>query len=86
VAAWEEPVNGRRVADIREVTRGLSTAVSLGPIARLSEHGPASYPVVAPTADGIIAVWMSGGPCNIRPPCAAALAAVETAVEIFNRV
>jgi hypothetical protein len=60
VAAWDELVNGTRIAAIREVKRGPSGAVSLGPIVRLSEGGPASYPVLAPTSDSLIAVWTSG--------------------------
>ncbi|HZA35255.1 MAG TPA: hypothetical protein VE505_10025, partial [Vicinamibacterales bacterium] len=62
VAAWDELVNGTRIAAIREVTRGPSGAVSLGPMVRLSADGPASYPVVAPTVDGLVAVWTSGAP------------------------
>jgi hypothetical protein len=62
VAAWDELVNGMRVAAVREVRRGRSAAVSLGPIIRLSERGPASYPIVAPTAGGLVAVWTSGPP------------------------
>jgi hypothetical protein len=62
VAAWDELVNGTRIAAIREVTRGPSGAVSLGPMVRLSADGPASYPVVAPTVDGFVAVWTSGAP------------------------
>jgi hypothetical protein len=62
VAAWDELVNGTRIAAIREVKRGPSGAVALGPIVRLSADGPASYPVVAPTVDGLVAVWTSGAP------------------------
>jgi hypothetical protein len=66
VAAWDELVSGTRVAAIREVKHGPSAAVSLGPIVRLSERGPASYPVLAPTADGIVAVWTSGSAATSR--------------------
>jgi hypothetical protein len=59
VVAWDEVVNGSRVAAIREVRRP-APAVSLGPVLILSERGPASYPVVAPTAGGLVAVWTSG--------------------------
>jgi hypothetical protein len=62
VAAWDELVNGTRIAAVREVKRGPSGAASLGPIVRLSGDGPASYPVVAPTIDGLLAVWTSGAP------------------------
>ena len=62
VAAWDELVNGTRIAAVREVKRGPSGAGSLGPIVRLSADGPASYPVVAPTIDGLLAVWTSGAP------------------------
>ena len=62
VVAWDEIVNGTRIAAIREVRRRASATDSVGPIVRLAARGPASYPVVAPTAGGLIAVWTSGAP------------------------
>jgi hypothetical protein len=62
VAAWDELIDGVRVAAIREVRRGPS--ISLGPVVRLAERGPASYPVVASADDGLIAVWTSGAPAT----------------------
>jgi hypothetical protein len=64
VAAWDELIGDMRVAAIREVRRGPSAATSLGPIVRLSEREPASYPVVAPTDGALIAVWTSGAPAT----------------------
>jgi hypothetical protein len=55
-------VKGTRVAAVREVKRSTSAEPSPGPVVTLSERGPASYPVMASTADGVIAVWTSGTP------------------------
>jgi hypothetical protein len=62
LVAWDEIVKGTRVAAVREVKRSTSAEPSPGPVVTLSERGPASYPVMASTTDGVIAVWTSGTP------------------------
>jgi hypothetical protein len=61
VVAWDELVKGRRVVGVREVRRGDAGGVEFGPIATVSTSEAASYPVLAATSSGIVAVWTSGG-------------------------
>ena len=61
VVAWDESVDGQRVALAREVKGQRGVAVETGPIITLSSDGPALYPVLAATANGLMAVWTTGG-------------------------
>lgn len=56
--AWDETVDGRRVAAVREI-RPAGGQGTFGEIVLLSEGAPAVYPVLAPTSDGFVAVWTS---------------------------
>jgi hypothetical protein len=62
VVAWDESVDGQRVALAREVKGQRGVAVETGPIITLSSDGPALYPVLAATPSGLVAVWATGGP------------------------
>jgi hypothetical protein len=35
--------------------------VEVGPVVRIAPSGPATYPVLAETSAGILAVWSTGG-------------------------
>jgi hypothetical protein len=61
VVAWDELVQGRRVAAAREVKVRPGRDAELGAIIRLASEGPSMYPVLAPTATGWLAVWRTGG-------------------------
>ena len=59
IVAWDEAVNGQRMAAIREV-RHSSSGVSFGEPQMLAAQGPAVYPVMAATGSGLVAVWTAG--------------------------
>ena len=59
VVAWDEAVNGQRVAAMREV-RHASSGVSFGEPHVLASQGPAVYPVLAATGSGLVAAWTAG--------------------------
>ena len=61
IVAWDEPVEGRRVAAAREVIVKPGAHVDFAPIVTLSSDGPATYPALAATAQGLVVVWPSGG-------------------------
>ena len=61
VIAWDETVNGRRVAAARELRLDRNREASFGDPIVLAPDGPATYPVLASTANGLIAVWSTGG-------------------------
>jgi hypothetical protein len=61
VVAWDELVNGRRVAAARALELRAHQDGAQGPIVMLAEDGPAMYPVLAATTTGIMAVWTTGG-------------------------
>jgi hypothetical protein len=58
--AWDEYVNGRNIAAVREVTAHADGSATFGDVVTLSASGPASYPVLAATDKGLIAVWTTG--------------------------
>ncbi len=62
--AWDELINGKHVAAVREIKPGAAGgAVSFGPIATLTADAPGLYPVLAATSDSLIAAWTTpGGP------------------------
>ena len=59
--AWDESLDGRRVAALREITRQPGRSPAFGDIVRLSTDGAAVYPVLAATDAGLVAVWTTGG-------------------------
>jgi hypothetical protein len=61
IVAWDEVVGGQRVAAAREVIVKADRQIEFAPIATLSTDGPASYPAIAATDQGLLAVWASGG-------------------------
>lgn len=65
VVAWDELAGGRRQAFARELKRGASGALDWGAAIGLSDEGPASYPVLAATDRGILAVWATGGSASV---------------------
>jgi hypothetical protein len=63
--AWDEVVGGRRVASAREVRPAAGRPPTFGAIVMLYADGPAMYPVLAATGDGLVAVWTTGGESSI---------------------
>ena len=61
MVAWDEYSDGHRVASAREITRRSDGNVEFGPVVRIAPSGPATYPVLAATSAGILAVWSTGG-------------------------
>jgi hypothetical protein len=59
--AWDELVAGRRVASVRRVAIDSSRAVTFGEIVTLASEGASTYPVLAATNSGLVAVWTTGG-------------------------
>lgn len=58
--AWDEIVDGRRVAAVREM-RNASGTPAFGDAIVLSPNGPALYPVLAAGDRGVVAAWTTGG-------------------------
>jgi hypothetical protein len=65
VVAWDEVVAGQRVAAARELIVKADGRVELAPIVTLSADGPATYPAIAATEQGLLAVWASGGNASV---------------------
>ncbi len=61
MVAWDEFTDGMRVAMAREVKVRPGQPVAFGPVVRLTPAGPSTYPVLAATSAGILAVWTTGG-------------------------
>jgi hypothetical protein len=59
--AWDENVDGRRVAAVRELRRHQTAQPAFGDVVTLSHDGPAIYPVLAATDKGIVAAWATSG-------------------------
>jgi hypothetical protein len=60
VIAWDESVDGQRVAALRELRRDPGDRISFGNPVMLAAQGPAVYPVVAPMTTGLAAAWTAG--------------------------
>jgi hypothetical protein len=60
--AWDERRDGRSVASLRVVSRTGAGQPAIGPSVAVSPDGDASYPVLAATDSGVVAVWTTGGP------------------------
>ena len=61
MVAWDEFTDGMRAALAREVTVAQGRPVEFGPVVRITPAGASTYPVLAATAAGILAVWSTGG-------------------------
>jgi hypothetical protein len=61
MVAWDEFSQGQRVASAREITREPGGKIGFGPVVTIAPAGPATYPVLAATSAGILAVWSTGG-------------------------
>jgi hypothetical protein len=61
IVAWDELIEGQRVAVARELKQGSDRTLSPGPVIKLGAGEPASYPVLAATSSGFVAVWTEGG-------------------------
>jgi hypothetical protein len=57
VIAWDETINGQRLAAMRE----LKAQAAFGEVVTLDSAGPAMYPALAATTEGLVAVWTAGG-------------------------
>jgi hypothetical protein len=62
IVAWDELVDGERVAALRQLKPERDGTIAFGPIVRLAESGRATYPVVASASAGLVAAWTSGTP------------------------
>ena len=58
--AWDEGVDGRRLAVVRELKTAANGTGTFGEPVVLGGSGPASYPVLAATDAGLVAVWTAG--------------------------
>lgn len=64
-AAWDELLDGKRTAVVREITRGANQTIAFGEPVRLAAGSASTYPVLASTTKGLVAVWTSGtGPTS----------------------
>ena len=59
VIAWDETVDGQRVAAMRELKAGPQS--TFGAAVTLDTAAPAMYPSLAATKEGLVAVWTTGG-------------------------
>jgi hypothetical protein len=59
--AWEEILDGQRLAGVREVMPHTDGSATFGDIVTLARGDSALYPALAATDQGIIAVWATGG-------------------------
>jgi hypothetical protein len=64
VVAWDENVNGRRAAVARALNRDANDRITFGETITLAGDG-ATYPVLAATDRGVIAVWTTGGESSV---------------------
>jgi hypothetical protein len=60
VVAWDEFIDGRRVASARRVLLD-GHPVMFGDVVTIAPDGPAMYPMLAATDTGVVAVWTTGG-------------------------
>ncbi len=61
VVAWDELLDGRRVAAMREITSAAAGSTGFGAVVTLAPTGSASHPVLAAVPGGIVAAWSTGG-------------------------
>jgi hypothetical protein len=60
--SWDEFLEERRVAALREVKLAAAGPDGFGSIVTLAEDESAAYPVLSATTSGIIVAWTSGEP------------------------
>jgi hypothetical protein len=85
VVAWDEVIDGQRIAVVRELHQASSSssggAITFGEPLRLTTSEASTYPVLASTSRGLLAVWTSGAagassitvkPIDLPPPTATA--------------
>jgi hypothetical protein len=60
--AWDELINGKRVAAARRLSRADSAPSGAAAPIVLAGAESAMYPVLAETTDGLVAVWTAGLP------------------------
>jgi hypothetical protein len=61
VVAWDESVDGKRVAAARVIKVDSNQRATFGDVIALSSEEAGLYPVLAATNAGLIAVWTTGG-------------------------
>jgi hypothetical protein len=61
VVAWDEYLDGRRIATARELKLQDGQSPAFGEAVRLGPADAALYPVLAAASHGVIAVWTTGG-------------------------
>jgi hypothetical protein len=59
--AWDEFSSGRQIAALREVRVAATGAAAFGPVVTLSSGSSGVYPVLAASADHLVAIWATGG-------------------------
>lgn len=59
--AWDEVVDGRRVAAVRRAPVDGPRGATFGEVVQLATEGASTYPVLAATDNGIVAVWITAG-------------------------
>jgi hypothetical protein len=65
VVAWDEAVEGRRVAAARELIVNPAPKVDFAPVVTLSADEAATYPALAATDRGLLAAWTNGGGTSV---------------------
>ena len=58
--AWDELIDGERVAAVRELKLQSDQTIAFGPIVRLTDGRRGMYPVLAAASTGLVAAWTSG--------------------------
>lgn len=61
VVAWDEVLNGQRVAAARRILLRTDGTVSFGNDVKLAQNAASTYPAMASTSSGLVAVWATGG-------------------------
>jgi hypothetical protein len=59
--AWDENVDGKRVAAMRELRIAAGRDAAFGNVVMLSPDGTSTYPAIAATDKALVAVWATGG-------------------------
>ena len=63
--AWDELLDGQRVAVVRRLTSTDTATPSFGDAVRLTSTEGGSHPVLANVAGGVFAVWSTGGDASL---------------------
>lgn len=61
VVAWDEVLNGQRIAAARRVTPRPDGTLAFGKEVKLAQDAASTYPAMASTSSGLVAVWATGG-------------------------